>query len=310
MSDKSSSLQNNEFKFYHRTSHDDNFYLIYCQKVSQNSDLLRDDHYDHRFFHKHLNNSVTENYYIMFKLISHSIVLEALNGNEIDVSTLKQGLLNLNQILDLEEELKQKILPFRFMKYSAPEKEARIDYDSGSMNSFQDHDRTLVINHHFDNDLHQQNGVGNCTCNVNNNRHDFAQHINDQQIQQQAPTSERISFHENNGMETNYNGGYDNYDNQEGYNHQQQQVDSNIPRQEEFPRNDYAPANGDYTISFQENNGSTDNSQKYGCCLSPNNNISQTNRSQHPQVDQNTISQEMRSTYFPHHYYINYKYGN
>lgn len=303
------SLQCNEFKFYHHTSHDDNFYVIECKKIPQDSNL--NDHYDYDdrgFFYEHLNN---ENYYVMYKLISHTSVLNLLNGIEIDVSILKRESLNLNQRLQLEQELKKIVLPSHFVKFYVPEKEARTDY-SGSMNSFHDHNTqaTLVINNptYFDNGLHQQNGVdvNNIQQQLDNN---IPQHINDHHHpQQQAPqhAPERISlFQENNMMETNYNGDY-NYVNQDaigGYTHQQQ-VDSHYTL---LPNDDYAPANGGYTQRhtnlLHENNGSIDASQNCDFLVPPNNNIVQTSHPQHPQhlqqVDQNNIniSQEMRSTY-------------
>ncbi|PKY40417.1 hypothetical protein RhiirA4_493568 [Rhizophagus irregularis] len=308
MSNKLSLQINNEYKFYHHTSHDDNFYLIKCKKIPQDSNL--NDHYDYDdrgFFYEHLN----ENFYVMYKLISHASVLNLLNGIEIDESILKRESLNLNQRLHLEQELKKITLPSHFLKFYVPEKDTRTDY-SGSINSFHDHNSaTLVIDNptHFDNGLHhQQNGTYNNQQQLDNNI------PNDHHLQQQAPqhTPEGISLFQDSHM--NYNNvGYNNYVTQDAigdYTHQQQ-VDSYYTL---LPSDDHAPVNGGYTQRhtnlLHENNGSKDTTnQNCDFILSPNNNnIAQTSHPQHPQhqqhqqhlqqqVDQNNISQEMRSTY-------------
>ncbi|RGB40215.1 hypothetical protein C1646_664020 [Rhizophagus diaphanus] len=285
MSNKLSLQTNNDYKFYHHTSHDDNFYLIKCKKIPQDSNDF--DYYDCGFFYEHLN----ENYYVIYKLISRASVLNLLNGIEIDESILKRELLNINQRLNLEQELKKLILPSQFMKFYVPEKDTRTDY-SESINSFHDHNSaTLVINDsnlpHFDNGSHHQQ---NCTYN-NQQQLDNNNIPNDHHLQQQTPP-ERISYYTNNV-------GYDDYVTQDaigGYTHQQQ-VDSYYTP---LPSDDHTPPNGGYTQRhtnlFHENN---DTNQNCDFILSPNNNnIAQTSHLQHPQNPQHQQhSQEMRPTY-------------
>src|SRR5437016_5574597 len=72
--------QKNEYEFFHHTPNDDNFYLITC-KIILNDSIPSDDYgydgydYDYGFFYQR---SAT-NYYIMCKLFSHSSIMNILN---------------------------------------------------------------------------------------------------------------------------------------------------------------------------------------------------------------------------------------
>ncbi|GBB95636.1 hypothetical protein RclHR1_00660015 [Rhizophagus clarus] len=340
MSNKLLFLQKNGFTFYHYIPVYNSFYLINCKKISQDFDSLN-DYCEHGFFYERLNNSVSEVYYIMCRSIPHEAIVKILNNIEIHVSTLERKSLDMNQKFNIERELKRSVLPSELMKYhNFLEKEERTDY-SGSVNSYnQSPDATLVITNPTP-FVHHQNGVGNFTCDVNNNRQhqdNFPQNISDHHLHHQVPqqhTPEGIPANlipENNGMDTV---DYNNYGDHAigSYNHHHQQIDSNISnytRREEFPSSDeYISTNENYPQQqFHENNESTNTSRDCSYYLPPNdNNDVQTS---HSQVDRNDIPREIRPTYenneasyrvgvenyiyspqqhnnnFPHHDYIDY----
>lgn len=75
-----------EFRFFHHTPNDNNFYHVTCQTISDFSD---DHDYDHGFFY--CDSAI--NYYVKCKLYSHSLIVNILNreiyGNDIGVNNLE-----------------------------------------------------------------------------------------------------------------------------------------------------------------------------------------------------------------------------
>src|ERR1044072_858140 len=115
----------NEFKFFHYTPNDDNFFLVNCKMTFQEFAFLDEHSYDHKFFFQCSNNPAA-NYYVMCKLFSHSLIVNVLNkqicGMDIDINISKQNeSLSLKQKFNLEQELKQ-ILSYHFTKHNIPER--------------------------------------------------------------------------------------------------------------------------------------------------------------------------------------------
>ena len=120
-------LQMNEFRFFHYTRNDCNFYLITCQIILENS-IFSDEHdYDHGFFYQYSNDLATNHYYIIkCKLYSHPSIVNILNreiyGIDLDVNKFKRNeSMSLNQKLNLEQ-----VLPSFFMQsHTIPKRKMR-----------------------------------------------------------------------------------------------------------------------------------------------------------------------------------------
>ncbi|RGB40795.1 hypothetical protein C1646_752897 [Rhizophagus diaphanus] len=96
-------------KFYHFSPNDNNFYLVTCTIIPQDSSFDDQSRHNHEFFYQHSNDSSTEyyEYYVTCNLLSHSLVENILNGFrglEFDFESL-----SIHQKLNLEQTLKQKL---------------------------------------------------------------------------------------------------------------------------------------------------------------------------------------------------------
>ncbi|CAB4405471.1 unnamed protein product [Rhizophagus irregularis] len=96
-------------KFYHFSPNDNNFYLVTCTIIPQDSSFDDQGRHNHEFFYQHPNDSSTEyyEYYVTCNLLSHSLVENILNGFrglEFDFESL-----SIYQKLNLEQTLKQKL---------------------------------------------------------------------------------------------------------------------------------------------------------------------------------------------------------
>jgi hypothetical protein len=162
-----SNTQVNEYRFFHYTPIDDNFYHVTCKIILQGSAPLDDYDYDHGFFYRCLNNPAA-NYYVTCKLFSHSLIANLLNrkvyGMDINVDNLKQNeLLPLDQKLNLEQDLKR-ILHFHLTQNHIFEREMR----PCSVNSFRGYNNITTMQatsmtygqNNFDDNGLSQNGAG------------------------------------------------------------------------------------------------------------------------------------------------------
>ncbi|CAB5308497.1 unnamed protein product [Rhizophagus irregularis] len=156
----SQAIQMNECKFFHYTPEDNNFYHITCQIILRGS-VLDDHDYDHGFCY----HGSTINYYIKCKLFSHPLIIKVLNkeiyGMDIDMNNFeRKKSLSLDQILNLERDLKQ-ILPFYLMQNHIPKSEAmRVDSNI-NMNQMNDNQTNFGNGNGF-----YQNGIVDYIYNV------------------------------------------------------------------------------------------------------------------------------------------------
>ncbi|CAG8620144.1 uncharacterized protein OCT59_010592 [Rhizophagus irregularis] len=130
-----------EFRFFHHTPNDNNFYHVTCQIISASSD---DHDYDHGFFYC----ESEINYYVKCKLYSHSLIVNILNrkmyGNDIGVNNLElKKSFSSEQRLNLEQSLKQ-VLPYYLMQSRIPKREMRVVSDR-NMNPLRDRNAEQVV---------------------------------------------------------------------------------------------------------------------------------------------------------------------
>ncbi|CAB4374963.1 unnamed protein product [Rhizophagus irregularis] len=160
-----SNIQMNECNFFHYAPNYDKFYHITYRTLLQGFDSFDDYNYDGFFY----NINPISNYYVMCKILPHSLVANMLNkkiyGIDIGIINLeRKELLSLNQRLDLEQDLKR-ILPFHLTQNHTSNKEIR-------MNSSYVHNTqaiSITDNHtNFDNSFSQQTRAGCFTNNVIN----------------------------------------------------------------------------------------------------------------------------------------------
>jgi hypothetical protein len=93
-------------KFYH-FSDDDNFYLINCKIISQESSSDNHDRHSHEFFYQHPSDPSTR-YHVTCNLLPNSLVENILN-DEIYEMYFDMRVLSMRQKLRLEQSLKQKL---------------------------------------------------------------------------------------------------------------------------------------------------------------------------------------------------------
>jgi hypothetical protein len=162
--------QVNEYKFFHHTPVDNNFYHVTCKNILQGSVSLDDYNYDHGFFYQCLNNPAA-NYYVTCKLFSHSLIVSLLNrkiyGMDINFSNLKQNeSLSLNQKLNLEQDLKQ-ILHFHLTQNRIFEGEKRPGSVFRHNNNVTTQATSMTYGQdNFDNNDLSQNRAGDYTHNI------------------------------------------------------------------------------------------------------------------------------------------------
>ncbi|CAG8604228.1 uncharacterized protein OCT59_010639 [Rhizophagus irregularis] len=185
-----SNIQMNECNFFHYAPNYDKFYHITYRTLLQGFDSFDDYNYDHGFFY---NINPISNYYVMCKILPHSLVANMLNkkiyGIDIGINNLKRKeLLSLNQRLDLEQDLKR-ILPFHLTQNHTSNKEIRMN------SSYVHNTQTISItdNHtNFDNSFPQQTRAG---CFTNN---DINPQLVLNNIPQQIPEGIRCNENTNN----------------------------------------------------------------------------------------------------------------
>ncbi|RGB30931.1 hypothetical protein C1646_764713 [Rhizophagus diaphanus] len=95
-------------RFFHCTLNDKNFYLVTYKIIQENSNYYDENdpdynlNYDHEFFYPY----DTVNYFVRCKLLTHSIVEDLLNDEQLDINTRNNETpLSLQQKLHLEEGL-------------------------------------------------------------------------------------------------------------------------------------------------------------------------------------------------------------
>ncbi|CAB4388750.1 unnamed protein product [Rhizophagus irregularis] len=156
----SQAIQMNECKFFHYTPEDNNFYHITCQIILRGS-VLDDHDYDHGFCY----HGSTINYYVKCKLFSHPLIIKVLNKEIYRMDIVMNNFerkksLSLDQILNLEQDLKQ-ILPFYLMQNHIPKSEAMRMDSNINMNQMNDNQNNFGNGNGF-----YQNGVVDYTYNV------------------------------------------------------------------------------------------------------------------------------------------------
>ncbi|RIA81496.1 hypothetical protein C1645_864602 [Glomus cerebriforme] len=124
-------------KFYHFSPDDNNFYYVTCKIILKDAD--DHDHYNHGFFFQHPDDHSTV-YYVTCKLLPYHLIENILNnGMGFDVKC--EVLLSLQQKLNLEQNLKQKLC--NLMSVSMVDiqnyNDSNDSNDSSSQNGFGDY---------------------------------------------------------------------------------------------------------------------------------------------------------------------------
>ena len=132
-----------ELGLFYQPENDDNVYQVTCKMILQDF-IPSDDNYEHEFFYQ----CASVNYYITCKLFTHSLIIKVLNkeiyGMDFDINLKYKESISLHQKLNLEQNLKQHILPFYLSQHQIPESETRLDFD-GNPNSLHGHVENHVM---------------------------------------------------------------------------------------------------------------------------------------------------------------------
>ncbi|RIA79295.1 hypothetical protein C1645_836900 [Glomus cerebriforme] len=112
-------------KFYYFSPDDKNFYYVTCKIVLQDD---FNDHHNHGFFFRHPNDPSIV-YFVSCKLLSFLLIENILN-NGMDFDVKCDVLLSLQQKLNLEQNLKQRLFDLMYYNRNANSNGSMTNYNN------------------------------------------------------------------------------------------------------------------------------------------------------------------------------------